>query len=90
MLRRETIAQDPQALALGALAWTLAEEARAERLLALTGLGASDLRARIGEASVLAAILGFLEAYQPDLIACAASLGVAPEALVAARERLDA
>lgn len=84
--RREAAA----ALALRALAWTLAEQTRADRLLALTGLDPQGLRARIGEPDVLAAVLKFLEAHEPDLVACAAALGVEPEALVAARWSLEA
>ena len=84
------IVADPVALALRALAWTLAEQARADRMLALTGLTADDLRARAAEPSVLAALLGFLEAYEPDLVACAAALDVAPTQLAQAREALEA
>ena len=80
---------DPEALALSALSWCLSDQARAERLLALTGLTPDDLRARLGERSVLAAILGFLESYEPDLLACADELGVSPTALVNARARLE-
>lgn len=77
------------ALALQALAWTLADEDRAQRLIDTTGLYPDDLRARIDEPAVLGAALGFLENHEPDLLACAADLGVAPEALVAARAALD-
>jgi hypothetical protein len=80
---------DPEALALSALGWSLSEQDRAERLLALTGLTPDDLRARLRERSVLAAILGFLEAHEPDLIACAEALGVSPTTLVDARRRLE-
>lgn len=80
---------DAEALALRALVWTLVEPDRAMRLLSVTGLDPADLRTRAGEPAVLAAALGFLEAHQPDLIACAASLGVKPEALVRARMTLD-
>jgi hypothetical protein len=90
MLRRDTNTPDPEALALSALGWTLAEEARAQRLLALTGLTPDDLRERITEPFLLAAVLRFLEAHEPDLIACAQDLGVAPGALVDARHRLEA
>ena len=79
-----------EALALNALAWTLEEPARAARLLGVTGLDAEGLRARLGEPALLAAALGFLEAHEPDLIACAAALGVDPRALVAARAALEA
>ena len=77
------------ALALQALVWCLSEEDRAQRLLDLTGLDPSDLRARAGEPAVLASVLGFLEAHEPDLLACADALEVRPESLVAARERLE-
>ena len=72
-----------------ALAWTLAEQARADRMLALTGLTGDDLRVRAAEPAVLAALLGFLEAYEPDLIACAKELEVTPAQLVQAREVLE-
>ena len=39
---------------------------------------------------MLAAILSFLEGHEADLIECADSLGVRPEALVAARRTLEA
>ena len=79
-----------QALGLRALVWTLVVPDRAMRLLAVTGLEPHDLRARAGEPAVIAAALGFLEAHEPDLIDCAAELGVKPAALVAARARLEA
>ncbi|WP_375403222.1 DUF3572 domain-containing protein [uncultured Sphingomonas sp.] len=87
MRRQDT--PDAAALALRALVWTLGEPERAQRLLDLTGLDPSDLRERAGEPAVLAAVMGFLEAHQPDLMACAEELEVAPEALVAAHEELD-
>jgi hypothetical protein len=78
-----------EALALSALGWALSDTQRAERLLALTGLTPDDLRSRLDDPAVLAAILGFLEAHEPDLIACAEALEVKPAALVAARETLE-
>lgn len=75
--------------ALRAIAWTLSDEDRAARLLALTGLDGAGLRARIGEPAVLAAALGFLESHEPDLLACADALDVAPLALVRARAALE-
>ncbi len=88
MLRERTIDDDPFTIALQALAWTLGEERRAERFLSLTGIDPDQLRERAGEAGMLDAVLGFLEAHQPDLIACAEGTGIAPERLVAARARL--
>ena len=80
---------DPATLALQALVWTLAEPHRAARLLDTTGLSAADLRQSAGERETLSALLGFLEAHEPDLIACAREIGVAPAALVAAHGALD-
>ena len=77
-------------VALRALAVTLRDEARAERLLTLTGLTADELRSRAAEPAMLAAVLSFLEAHEPDLIAVADELQVEPQELVAARSALDA
>ncbi len=82
--------EDATALGLRALVWTLVEPDRAMRLLSVTGLDPRDLRARAGEPQVLAAALAFLEAHEPDLIACAAALDVAPDALVRAHRELEA
>lgn len=80
---------DDEALALGALGWTLSDDARAGRLLALTGVTPALLRERLEDRAFLAAVIAFLEAYEPDLIACADELNVAPARLVAARAGLE-
>lgn len=90
MTRGDSNAEPADALALRALVWTLSEPDRASRLISLTGLDPDDLRARIGEPAVLAASLQFLEAHEPDLIACAAAIDIKPEALVRARHELEA
>ncbi|WP_315761235.1 DUF3572 family protein [Sphingomonas sp. Y38-1Y] len=81
---------DAQALALAALGWAVSDGARADRLLATTGLEGGELRARAAEPVVLAAVLQFIEAHEPDLIACADALGVDPALLVRARMTLEA
>lgn len=78
-----------EALALGALAWALQEPARAQRLLALTGLTPDMLRHGLTAPAMQAAVLTFLEAHEPDLIACADAIGTTPAALVAARQQLE-
>jgi len=80
---------DAEALALAALAATLTDERRAMRFLNLTGLDADELRARAGERGLLAALLAFLEAHEPDLLAVAQALGIKPEMLVNARAELE-
>lgn len=82
--------REPSVLALMALVWTLADDRRADRLLALTGLDADTLRAGVGDPAILSAVLAFLADHEPDLIACAQSIDSTPEALVAAKEALTA
>ena len=77
-------------LGLRALVWTLAEPSRAQQLLDVTGLSPADLKASANDPATLAALLGFLENHEPDLIACAVELGVKPAALVAAHRALEA
>jgi hypothetical protein len=86
---KETNDEAAAALALAALGWVVSDDARAARLLALTGLTPEDLRSRLSEPTLLAAVLRFLEAYEPDLIACAEALGAKPERLVEARRSLE-
>ena len=80
---------DPAQLALQALVWALSDEARSDRLMALTGLTPDALRSGIAERGMQAAILSYLENHEPDLIACAQDIGSTPTALVAARNALD-
>ena len=81
--------QEAEALALRALGWTLSDGDRASRLLSLTGLTPDQLRARLGDRSLLAATLTFLESYEPDLVACAEAIEVTPARLVSARQALE-
>ncbi len=84
----ETNKEDASIIAIQALGWVLADDARASRLLGLTGLDPDDMRARVTDPSLLDAVIGFLEAHEPDLIACADALGIKPEALVAIRRAM--
>lgn len=70
------------------LAWILSDTPRAERFLALTGLSPDALRASIGEPATHRAVLDFLCAHEPDLVAAAESLGLAPGELAGLRDRL--
>lgn len=80
---------DPVALALAALAATISDERRAQRFIALTGIGTDELRRRAAEPVLLAALLRFLEAHEPDLLSVADALGVKPVTLVEARRQLE-
>ena len=72
---------------MNALAWILADTVRAQRFLSVTGLDADGLRAAIGEPATHLAVLDFLCAHEPDLVAAAEALGLAPAELAATRER---
>ena len=80
---------DPEAIALSALAATLTDERRAQRFLELTGLSPDGIRKTLSDRRTLAACLEFLENHEPDLIAVAAAIGQKPAALIAARAELE-
>ena len=80
---------DPVAIALSALAATLVDDRRAQRFLALTGIGTDELRRRANDPSLLSAVIAFLEAHEPDLIAVAEAVGIEPAALSEARRELE-
>lgn len=80
---------DPAILALAALAATLSDDRRAQRFLDLTGIGTDQLRTEANEPTLLAALLRFLEAHEPDLLSVSERIGVAPQLLVEARRELE-
>ena len=80
---------DAETLALSALATTLSDERRAQRFLDLSGIDTDELRRRAAEPALLAALLRFLEAHEPDLIGVAETIGVPPQELVDARRELE-
>jgi hypothetical protein len=82
------LVKDPVGAALKALAWILADTARANRFLAVTGLDPDGLRAVIGGRATHLAVLDFLCAHEPDLIDAADALGLTPAELAAMRERI--
>lgn len=79
---------DPAGVSLSALGWVLADTVRAQRFLAVTGLDPDGLRAAIGEPATHLAVLDFLCAHEPDLVAAAEALGLTPAALAAMRGRI--
>jgi hypothetical protein len=81
---------DPSTLALQALGWILTDEPRAQRFLSLTGLTPDSLRGALDDPATQAAVLDFLAAHEPDLIAAAGTLGVDPAEFSAARKELRA
>jgi hypothetical protein len=80
--------KDAAGVALAALTWVLSDTPRAERFLALTGLTPDGLRASLAQPSTHRAVLEFLCAHEPDLVAAADALGLTPAELAAMRDRI--
>lgn len=80
----------PEITGLRALAHVMADDALAGRFLDLSGLTAADLRARAADPALLAAVIDFLTAHEPDLVACARALDLPPETLAATAQQLRA
>ena len=80
---------DSEIIALQALGWVLQDQDRAERLLALTGLDPRELRSGLEDPAMLASLLGVLANHEPDLLACAEAIGIAPARLAAAARHLN-
>lgn len=76
-------------LALSALGWVLSDDIRARRFLDVTGLTPDELRASLAQPATQAAVIDFLCAHEPDLLAAAEALGVQPARLATAREGLS-
>ncbi len=66
----------------------LSDQARADRLLALTGLTPDILRTGLSDPGVLGAVIEFLCGHEADLVAAAEALGVYPQELAAIKGEL--
>ena len=88
MKTAEKNSPDPHVTALEALGWILSDGPRAQRFLDLTGLSPETLRNSAAGNETQRAVLDFLCAHEPDLIAAADTLDIAPEEIAHARDRL--
>lgn len=77
--------EESSALALNVVAWTVSDADRAQRMLDVTGLDPQTLRENLTKPATLRAMLDFVLDHEPDLMACAKEIGVAPEKIAAAR-----
>ncbi len=82
------ISEADESIALSAIGWIVSDSVRADRMLSLTGLDPEGLRASLNEPGALASLMDFIINHEPDLLACAESLGVTPGRLLEARSRL--
>lgn len=88
MLRDKPSSSDPTVLALQALAHVAGDDDMGPRFLALTGMDADALRANADKPATLTALLDYLMANEPDLVATAQAIGVKPEQLAGAARKL--
>lgn len=77
-----------EALAIDALTFIAADSERLERFMALSGLSVEHLRAAAAEPGFFAAILDFLAADEPLLLAFAANAGRDPASITKAKQSL--
>lgn len=81
-------AEDAQAVALKALAFVAGDDALLSRFVALTGCGVDDIRARLADPGFLGAVLDFVLADEPSLLAFVEAAALAPETPMQARLKL--
>ena len=79
---------EAESLAVSALGFLAAEPERLAGLLSLSGLGPETVRQAARDAAFLPAVLDYLMANEPVLLAFAAEHGLDPAAIVAARKVL--
>jgi hypothetical protein len=78
-----------QTVAIEALGFLAADPERLSRFLALSGLGPHNLREAATSPGFLAAVIDYLAADEPLLIAFAAAQGIDPVDVTRARDRLS-
>lgn len=86
---RHASTEDAETLALRALGFLVAEPERLEPFLATTGLGPATLRAAASEPGFLGAVLDHICGSDSLLLEFAENLGLSPENVAQARERLS-
>jgi hypothetical protein len=87
-MARPDSSPDPETLALMALAYIAGDGDLLDRFLALSGLDLEGLKARAQDPTLLGAVLDFLLAHEPDLLAFAADSQIKPESVAQARQKL--
>ncbi|MCR6630532.1 MAG: DUF3572 domain-containing protein [Magnetospirillum sp.] len=80
--------EDAQIVALKALTFIAGDDALLSRFVALTGCGLDEVKARMADPGFLAAVLDFLLADEPSLLAFTEAEGLAPETPMLAHRRL--
>ena len=77
-----------ETIALQAVTWIMAEEGIRDRFLALSGIDTGELATGLADHRFLAAVLEFLLANEPDLLAWCQDIDLDPELPLAAAAEL--
>ena len=85
---RQPSREEAEALAVSVLAYVAAEPERLGQFLSLSGLGPETVRQAARYPAFLPAVLDYLLAHEPDLLAFAAEYNFDPAAVAAARTAL--
>lgn len=85
---RASTREDAETLAIEALAFLAAEEARLSRFMAITGYDLAGIKAEAGSAQFLAGVLDYLMSDESLLLVFASHGGVDPSALGRARRAI--
>ena len=80
--------RDAETIAATALAWLASDPERLGTLLAASGLGPADLRARVAEPEFLGFVLDHLLGDEAAVLAFADAAGLPPDAALRARAAL--
>ena len=80
---------EAEVIALNALAFVVADAPLRGRFLELSGIAPGQLRQSLDAPETQAALLAFLAAHEPDMIACAKALDLSPERLATALNVLE-
>ena len=86
---REVPGEAAESLAIQALAFLAADDARLGRFLAVTGIGPQDIRAAANEPQFLAGVLEYLTGDEPLLLEFAAQAGASPTEITRACALLE-
>ena len=81
--------ESAEILALEGLGWLAGQEEGLDRFLAISGLDPASLRAAAGSPGTGLAVVEFLLANEPLLLAFCEATGTSPQAVHAARHRLE-
>ena len=82
-------AESAEILALEALGWLAGQDQALDRFLQVSGLDPADLRAGVGRPELGLAVLEFLLANEPLLLAFCETTETVPRAVQVARQRLE-